>query len=151
MDPLDFFCSQHLSDQGGKGAGWRGGRHFQRESVSVCESKVEVCSSATFYGKVSFPPLCPRRLPDIDRACRLCVYVCRTDAAGFKEQHRKRQSSDRVGASEVKTGSSSRAASVWLLFWTFFFHVAILWLWIVGLLLLILSVAVSPVWPSRRC
>lgn len=46
------------------------------QCVFVSESKVWVCcSSATFYGKVSFPPLCPQRLPDTDRACRLCVCV----------------------------------------------------------------------------
>lgn len=44
--------------------------------MCVCESKVWVCSSATFYGKVSFPPLCPQQLPDTDKACRVCVCVC---------------------------------------------------------------------------
>ena len=82
-------------------------------SVCLCESKLWVCSSTTFYGKVSFPPLCPQRLPETDRACKLlccavlrsvyvcvcvceCLDVCGTDAAGLREQHRKRQSSDRV-------------------------------------------------------
>lgn len=91
--------------------------------MCVCVSqKCGSVARATFYGKVSFPPLCPQRLPDTDRACRLCVW--RTDAAGFREQHRK--SSDRVGASEVKAGSSSKPASVRpaaaFLDWFRFFH-----------------------------
>lgn len=84
-------------------------------------------SSATFYGKVSFPPLCPHRLPDTDGACSVCVCVCggvlcvwRTDAAGFREQHRKRLGSDSVGASMVKAGGSSKPASVRLPVWTGF-------------------------------
>lgn len=77
MDFADFFVPNTFQSGEGKGRGWGGG-HSQPESVSVCESKVEVCSSATFYGKVSFPPLCLQQLPGIDRACGLCVcvYVC---------------------------------------------------------------------------
>ena len=52
---------------------------------------------------------------------RVCVW--RTDAAGFREQqHRKRQSSDRVGASMVKAGKECPAA--FLLQFSF----SILWL-----------------------
>lgn len=72
----------------------------------------------------------------------MCVW--RTDAAGFREQHRKRQSSDRVGVSEVKAGSSFKPASVRLPIWTGFIF-SILWLWFVDVLLLILSVAVPGV------
>lgn len=53
-----------------KGWGWRG-RHFQLMIISACvcvSHKLWVCSLATFYGKVSFPPLCSSLLPDPDRA-----------------------------------------------------------------------------------
>lgn len=90
--------------------------------MCLCESKVWVCSSATFYGKVSFPPLCPQRLPDTDRACRLCV--CGEQTLLVSESSTGR---DRVhivfGASMVKPGSSSKPVSVRLPFWAaLFFH-----------------------------
>lgn len=48
-------------------------------TVFQYESQVWLCSSAPFYGKVSFPPLCLQQLPDTDKACRLlrsALYVC---------------------------------------------------------------------------
>lgn len=92
-----------------------------------------VCSSATFYGKVSFPPLCSQRLPDTDRACRLlcsvCVCVCvwRAYAAGFREQHRKRQSSDRVGALKVKAALLILKVTVCLSRLALLFHPVVVW------------------------
>lgn len=45
------------------------------QSVFSVFHESKLCgSSATFYGKVSFPPLCPHWLPDTGRA--LCECVC---------------------------------------------------------------------------
>lgn len=135
MDLVNFFIPNTFQAGEGKGRGWAG-RHFQPDSVSVClyESKVWVSSSATFYGKVSFPPLCLQRLPDTDRVCRLLCGGEQTllvsEAAGL---HRKRESSDCVGAFKVKTGSSS---SVQLLFWMVLFFpscgvlLCCFWFWV---------------------
>lgn len=48
----------------------------------------------------------------------LVVCVWGIVVAGFREEHGKRQGSDRVGASMVKAGSSSKPASVRLPVWT---------------------------------
>lgn len=100
---IGLFCSEHLWGWRGRGAGMSRKAFSARDrfSVFVCESNVWVCSSAGFYGKVSFPPLCSQRLPDTLRACKLlcscmCVSVELCRAAGFTEKYRKKLSSDCV-------------------------------------------------------
>lgn len=90
----------------------------------LCESKVCVAARLRFMGK-SVSHHCV--LTGCQTLTELVVCVCggvlcvwRTDAAGFREQHRKRLGSDGVGASMVKAGGSSKPVSVRLPVWTGF-------------------------------
>lgn len=100
--------------------------------MSACV-KIRVYSSATFYGKVSFPPLCSRRLPDTDEARGLPCSVCvrRGEQTLLVSESRTGRDRLRVSASKVKGRESFKhrkcpSASVDRN------YVFILWLWSTG-------------------
>lgn len=157
MDLVDFFVPNTFQTGEEKGRGW-GGRHFQPVecfSVCLCESKVWVCSSATFYGKVSFPPLCPQRLPDTDRACSLCMCVCVWSSVCVENRRcwfqraAQEEAEFRSCWSLWGEGSSSKSASVRLSLWTGFVFpscgcgelTSCFWFWAWRF----------PAWPSQWC